>query len=326
MVATLSPDPQQRESRLCVSRIQRAAALIDPVFRDTPQFVPEALVRRFGCRLVVKVETINPIRSFKARGAQVLVSQLGGMPHLACVTAGNFGQGMAYAARARGSQLTAFAKSDANPLKIERIRGFGATIRLVDGDLDAVHNAAKAFATEQGARLIQVGREPAITEGAGTIGIELLRWKEPFDAVVVPLGDGALLGGIATCFKVLSATTRMIGVCAAGAPAMERSWRLGRVERCAPDTIADGIAVQTPFAESLTDLVKLVDDILFVSDDAIMEAMRIARRELGIVLEPAGAAGLAALIEHGAQFQGKTVATVLTGGNPSEELFQHIGN
>jgi threonine dehydratase len=311
--------------RLSISRIEQASALIDRVFRNTPQFAPEGLGRQLGCRLVVKVETLNPIRSFKARGAQTLVSQLPGQPALVCVTAGNFGQGMAYAARARGLQLTVFTGINANVRKVERMRDFGAQVRQVEGDLDAIRGAAQAFAAESGALLIADGREPAITEGAGTIGLELLQWRESFDAVVVPLGDGALLGGIAACFKVRSPTTRMIGICPVGAPAMKESWRLRRVESRHPDTIADGIGIQTPFAESLATLVQLVDDILLVDDRTLVQAMRLAYRELGIVLEPAGAAGLAALLEHGDFFPGGRIATILTGGNPTDEQLRQIG-
>lgn len=311
-------------SRLSFAGIEKAAGQIDAEFRDTPQFMAESLSSRLGCKLVVKVETINPIRSFKARGAQALVAQRADVSRFACVTAGNFGQGMAYATRARGLQLTAFARSDANTNKIARIRDFGADVRLVDGDLDQVHAAARAFATRSGALLVQDGREPAIAEGAGTMGLELLGWKEPLDAVVVPVGDGALLGGIATCFKERSPGTRMIGVCAAGAPAMERSWRSGDVQACRPDTIADGIAIQTPFAEPLAELRRLVEDFLLVDDQAIAAAMKIAHRELGLLLEPAGAAGLAVIFAHKAAFRGKTVATILTGGNLSETQFRNV--
>lgn len=309
-------------SRLSLESIEKAAGQIDSAFRNSPQFLAESLSSRLGCKLIVKVETVNPIRSFKARGAQAFVAQRTDVSHFACVTAGNFGQGMAYAARVRGVRLTAFAKSDANTNKLARIRDFGAEVQLIDGDLDEVHSAAREFAAKSGALLVQDGRGPAIAEGAGTIGLELLDWKEPLDAVIAPVGDGALLGGVATCFKKRSPGTRMIGVCSAGAPAMERSWRSGKVQACRPETIADGIAIQTPFAEPLAELRRLADDFLLVEDQTIAVAMKLAHRELGLLLEPAGATGLAGIIAHKTAFQGKTVATVLTGGNLSESQFQ----
>lgn len=309
--------------RLSIQHIVAASAAIDPVFRDTPQYEAETLREQLGCRVVVKVETLNPIRSFKARGAQFLVSQLSGSPHLVCATAGNFGQGMAYAARKRGCPITIFTGANANPMKVARMRQLGATVRAGSDDPDELHAEADAFAREHGAHLVQDGREAAIAEGAGTIAVELLRWPKCFDDIVVPLGDGALLGGMARWIKAQCPTARIIGVCATASPAMERSWR-GRQVVSAPcdATIAAGIAVGTPFAEAVEDLTGLIDEVLLVPDSTLIAAMRLAHKELGLVLEPAGAAGLAALLDHGEQFRGRLVATVLTGGNVSPANLQ----
>ncbi len=309
--------------RLSIQRIVAASEAIDPEFRDTPQYEAETLREQLGFRLVVKVETLNPIRSFKARGAQFLVSQMSGSPHLVCATAGNFGQGMAYAARKRGWPITIFVGANANPLKVQRMRDLGATVQPGSDDPDALHAEAKEFARRNGAQLVEDGREAAIAEGAGTIAVELLRWPKCFDDIVVPLGDGALLGGMARWVKAQCPKTRMIGVCAAASPAMERSWRSKRVVSAPCDgTIAAGIAVGTPFAEAVTDLTDLVDDVLLVPDSSLITAMRLAHKEFGVVLEPAGAAGLAAVLDHREQFRGRLVATVLTGGNVSPANLQ----
>ena len=304
--------------RLSLQNIVAASAAIDPAFRDTPQYEAETLHAQLGCRLVVKVETLNPIRSFKARGAQFLVSQMSGSPHLVCATAGNFGQGMAYAARRRGWPITIFVGANANPMKVDRMRQLGATVRQGSDDPDELHAEAEAFARKNGFHLVQDGREAAIAEGAGTIAVELLRWPKCFDDIVVPLGDGALLGGMARWVKAQCPTTRVIGVCATASPAMERSWRSKKVVSAPCDgTIAAGIVVGTPFEEAVTDLTGLIDDVLLVPDSSLITAMRLAHKELGVVLEPAGAAGLAALMDHREQFRGRLVATVLTGGNVS---------
>jgi threonine dehydratase len=309
--------------RLSIQHIVAASGAIDPVFRDTPQYEAETLREQLGFRVVVKVETLNPIRSFKARGAQFLLSQLSGSPHLVCATAGNFGQGMAYAARKRGWPITIFVGENANPMKVERMRQLGATVRAGSDDPDELHAQAATFAREQGAQLVEDGREAAIAEGAGTIAVELLRWPKCFDAIVVPLGDGALLGGMARWVKAQCPTTRMIGVCATASPAMERSWRSRRVVSAPCNgTIAAGIAVGTPFEEAVNDLTDLIDDVLLVPDSSLITAMRLAHQELGVVLEPAGAAGLAALLDHREQFKGRLVATVLTGGNVSPANLQ----
>ena len=302
--------------RLSVERIAQAMGVIDPVFLNSPQFRAEPLERQLDCRVVVKVETLNPIRSFKGRGAEFLLSTMSGHPRLVCATAGNFGQGMAFAARKRGIPLTIFASVSANPLKIERMQALGADVRLAGEDFKAAHSAAKEFAAKTGAELIEDGRIPAITEGAGTIGVELLRWPEAFDAMLVPLGDGALLAGVARWVKAHHPTTKMIGVCAKGAPAMERSWRARQAQELGPTkTIADGIAVQSPYPEAVDNLIHLADDILLVDEQALLSAMQLAHRELGVVLEPSGAAGLAALTTHRDLFRGQLVATILTGGN-----------
>jgi len=306
--------------RLSVERIEQAAGMIDPVFLNSPQFRAEPLEKQLGSRVVVKVETLNPIRSFKGRGAEYFAATLEGRPHLACATAGNFGQGMAFAARKRGLPLTIFASVTANPLKVERMRALGAEVRLVGENFKAAHSAAKQFAAEAGAQLIEDGRIPAISEGAGTIGLELLQWPDPFDAILVPLGDGALLGGVARWVKAHRPATQMIGICASGAPAMERSWRARQAQELdRAETIADGISVQNPYPEAVDDIIGLADDILLVEDHALVSAMQQAHQELGIVLEPSGAAGLAALVTYRERFKGQLIGTILTGGNVTAE-------
>ena len=314
---------RKESRRLSVDRIAHAAAVIDPVFLNSPQFRAESLEKQLDCRLVVKVETLNPIRSFKGRGTEYLTSSLHGHPRLVCATAGNFGQGMAYSARKRGLTLTIFASVTANPLKVERMRALGADVRLSGDDFDAAHVAAASFAAETGAQLIEDGRDAAIAEGAGTIGMEFLRWPEPFDAILVPLGDGALLAGVARWVKAHQPGTQMIGVCASGAPAMERSWRAAQVQELErANTIADGIAVRSPFREALFDLLGVVDDILLVDDDALVTAMQLAHQEIGVVLEPAGAAALAALLTNRQRFRGHVIGAILTGGNLTMEQIE----
>ncbi len=315
----------KKNHRLSVERIIEALTLIDPVFLNSPQFLAEGLSGKLGCQIVVKVETLNPIRSFKARGTEYFMKTLEGKPKLVCATAGNFGQGMAYSARTRGLAITIFTSKNANPMKIERMRHLGAEVRQEGIDVDASHEAAIAFARESGGRMVEDGVEHAISEGAGTIGPELMKWPEPFDAIVIPVGDGALLSGIALWFKTYHRATEIIGVCASGAPAMEKSWRAGKVvETKTVETIADGIAVRVPFLEAVSDMTGLADDILLVEDESLIQAMRLAHSELGIVLEPAGAAALAALLTHPKRFKDTRVAIILTGGNVAPRLLQEM--
>jgi len=306
--------------RISLERIAQAATLIDPVFLNSPQFLAESLGAQLGARLALKIETLNPIRSFKGRGADLLVSQAQSDLPLVCASAGNFGQGMAFAARKRGLALTVFAAQSANPLKIERMRALGAEVRLQGQDFDAAKLAARAFAVEAGARFVEDSRDVETAEGAGTIAIERVARPEPLDALLVPLGNGALLAGVARWVRAHQPSTQIIGVSASGAPAMERSWRSGRIERFEQiSTIADGIGVRVPVPEALADLADLIDDIVLVEDETMLAAMRLAHQELGLVLEPSGAVGLAALLADRARFRGRLVSTILCGGNLTPE-------
>ncbi|BCS35960.1 threonine dehydratase [Luteitalea sp. TBR-22] len=302
--------------RLSLERIAAASSVIDPVFLDSPQFRAESLEAVFGCRLVVKVETLNPIRSFKGRGASLYGSTLRAGDTVITASAGNFGQAVAYACRSRGASAIIFASVNANPLKVDRMRAFGADVRLHGEDFDEAKVEAKRYAAAHGLPMLEDGLEPATAEGAGTIAIELLRWPDPFDDLLVPLGNGALLTGVGRWTKAHALATQVIGVAAAGAPAMVESWRSGRIvtyERI--DTIADGIGVRVPVPEAVADMQGTVDDAILVTDTSILAAMRLAHEHLGLVIEPSGAAGLAAIVENPARFRGRCVATILCGGN-----------
>jgi threonine dehydratase len=301
--------------------MEEAARAIDPVFLNSPQFESEALGDALEMRVLLKVETINPIRCFKGRGTDFLLATLPDHPpRLVTASAGNFGQGLAYAARRRGIELVVFAAETANALKVERMRRLGAEVRLSGCDFDAAKDHARAFAREIGACFIEDGREPAIAEGAGTIAVELCRTREPIDVALVPLGNGALLAGIGRWMKARSPATRVIGVCAAGAPAMALSLRDSNVQSTeSMATIADGIGVRVPVPEALGDLDSVVDEVLLVEDQAMIEAMRLLFRDHGLVIEPAGVAGLAAAMAFRDRFRGARIATPLCGGNLTAE-------
>jgi threonine dehydratase len=311
--------------RLKLERIEEAARVIDPVFLNSPQFESETLSSALGCDVVVKLETLNPIRSFKGRGPSYFVQQLEPETHIVCASAGNFGQGLAYAVRSRGNiQLTVYASVNANPLKVERMRALGANIVLEGEDFDAAKLAAKRFAASSGAMMVEDGLIESISEGAGTIGLELAQYPKPIDDILIPLGNGAMLGGIARWFKHARPETRVIAVQAAGAPAMLESWRAGRViEHDRIDTIADGIGVRVPILEAVQDMNGLVDDGLTVSEERILEAIKLLHQHLGVVVEPSGAAGIAAILEHRERFAGSRVATIICGGNLTLEQMQN---
>ena len=304
------------------ARIAAAARAIDPVFLHSPQVRFPTLSEALGAELTLKIETLNPIRSFKGRGTSWFVQQLSSGQPIVSASAGNFGQGLAYAGAGRGIPVTIFATENANPLKLERMRRLGAEVILAGPDFDAAKEEARRHACRHGLAFVEDGREPAIAEGAGTMAVELLP-AGAFDAILVPVGNGALILGIASWVKARAPDTRVVGVCATGAPAMERSWRNGRIEStAAASTIADGIAVRVPVPEAVAGMAGLVDEMLLVSDAQILEAMHLLASNTGLLAEPAGAAGLAALLAHGARYRGARLATPLCGGNVTQEQFK----
>ncbi len=306
-------------AELSAQTIEHAARIIDSVFLNTPQFELNPLNNLLGTRLVLKVETLNPIRCFKGRGADYFVKQNSESSLFVCASAGNFGQGMAYACRKQSIPLTVFAAETANPLKLERMKQLGAEIRLAGTDFDAAKEAAKVYAADTGQTFLEDGRETEIAIGAGTIGLELSQYPATLDILLIPVGNGALINGIAAWFKANHPTVQVIGVVTEGAPAMDLSWRQGQmIATKRVNTIADGIAVRNPVPEALRHMATTVDDIVRVSDDAILAAMRLVHRLVGIVVEPAGAVGVAAAMAHRDRFVGQLVATPLCGSNLTE--------
>lgn len=312
------------DHRIGLEAIRRAAAIIDPVFLRSPQYRCGALEDRLGCRLTLKLETTNPVRTFKGRGASLLVRSLGAAEDdapLVSASAGNWGQALAHACGAAGRRLVLFAAETANPVKVARMRALGAEVRLTGVDFDAAKAAAEAHAVRSGGRFVADGRDVEASVGAGTIGMELLEAAGRFDVVLIPLGNGALATGVGRWIKAAAPSTRVIAVSAAGADSMRQSWLEGRpIVRPAVDTIADGLAVRVPEPAALVDMRGTVDDVIEVDDAAMRDAMRLLFGAAGLVAEPAGAAGIAAVLAARDRFAGLSVAAIVTGSNIAPDL------
>jgi len=304
---------------LTADAVHAARRMIAPAFLDTPCVVDERLSRAVGRDLVVKVETLTPIGSFKARGASVLVEELDPGRTWVCETAGNFGQGLAFLARERGIPLEVFVSPQVPPVKVERMRQLGAVVHVQAG----AGRSAEGFAAASDDRQLVVdGLSPAMAAGAGTIGLELER-AAPLDAVVVQVGDGALASGVACAVKSLAPATRVVGVCAEGAPAMAASFAARRALRVeGTGTIATAIAITDPVAASLARLLAYVDEIVTVDEDSLRQAMQLVADSLGVLVEPAGAAGVAALLQHRERIAGERVAVLLTGSGAGHPLWE----
>jgi threonine dehydratase len=315
-------DKNHPAHRLSLEQIAHSASVIPAEFLNSPQYNCEPLSQALGCQLTIKLDFANPIRSFKGRGASFFVSEMqrrGDKCAIVCASAGNWGQAMAYACRSFGLPIIIYAAVNANPLKVARMKALGADVRQEGNDFDAAKDAAKAYAKRTNGWMVEDGFEPAISEGHGTLAIELLSRGDAFDAIAIPLGNGAMLNGMARWIKAASPATRVLGICATGADAMEKSWRSKTiVTPDTADTIADGIAVRVPIPEAVSDMQGLVDDVLLVSDAHIIEAMRLVYQYAGLLLEPAGAVGVAAIVAHRGLFASKKLATVLCGSNITE--------
>ncbi|WP_019813228.1 threonine ammonia-lyase [Saccharomonospora saliphila] len=302
---------------LDLARIAQASALIDPVFVRTPQFVDEQLCAALGRRVLVKIETLNPIRSFKGRGMDLLAREFAPGTRLVCSSMGNFGQAVGYAAARHGLSAEVFVPAGLSPVKLTRMTSLGVRVHEV-GDGHAADAARDHAAADDDSVLVVDGLHPRIAEGAGTLGVELLT-AGTIDTVVLPVGDGALITGVARWIKEHSPHTRVVGVCATGAASMVDSWRAGRVVPSeAADTIAEGVAVRSPIPESVDRMRSLVDDMVVVDDADLLAAMRTAVETLGVLPEPAGAAGLAAIATH--DLPGDVLATAVTGANTPAAL------
>ncbi len=319
------PDAPVVAPELMPEAIRAAAGAIDRAFTGSPQFVHDGLSARLGVPVIVKVETVNPIRSFKGRGTWVAVHGLAGEgrigPDRAVVvaSAGNFGQGVAYAARAVDAPAVVFTSRNANRGKVARMRALGATVIESGEDFDDARVASEAYAAEHGAELLVDGDDTRISTGAATLALELTDAIEagalPALAVAsVPVGNGALINGVGSWFRHASPSTRIVGVQAEGADAMTRSFAAGRpIDTDAAATYADGIASRIAVPRAVELMAGRVDAMLTVSETALHEGQAELTDSLGITVEGAAAASWAGLLAGAAQ-DGPALV-IITGSN-----------
>ncbi|WP_345471710.1 threonine ammonia-lyase [Actinoallomurus oryzae] len=317
-----------QQTRLDTARIRAARRMIDPVFLDTPLYRCEALEPGLGCAVSIKLETANPVRSFKARGTELVASLLpdDGPRAVVCASAGNLGQALAWSGRGRGLDVTVVASRHATVAKLDRIRALGARLELVDGDHELARERAAAIARHDGIRLVEDSLDIETCEGAATIGLELVEdladTVPPFDAVLIALGGGAMATGVGHVVKALAPGVEVICVQPLGAPAMTRSWRTRRVVTTdSADTIADGVAGRCPIPAVLDDLLLVADDAVLVQESSIIAGMRMLLDHAGLVVEPSAALGVAAILEDPDRFAGRHVVTIVCGSNVDVDAY-----
>lgn len=300
--------------------ILAAAARLAPYAPPTPLVQSLLLSRDLGCELFVKNETVSPIASFKWRGAlnDVLRDPRG----VVTSSTGNHGQGVAWAAKTTGVPAHIFLPHGANPTKRAKIALLGATIHDTGNDIDEAKFTAMQFAKDEGLRFIDDGDSEGMIEGAGTVGLEIANALDAIDVIYVPMGSGTLASGVALGVKSRYPRTRIVAVQSKGSPAMVESFHARRAIERPIDTIADGLVCRVPAQLALDLLVANVDDAITLDDDALLAATRQMILSAQLLVEPSGAAGLAAAMRD--EIRGKRVVVIATGANITAELFGRL--
>ncbi len=311
--------------------LPKLAALREAQHLLAKYFPPTPLVRvasmSDGAEVFLKIETALPTTSFKPRGAIYALTknlQRRKLEEIVAASTGNHGAAVAFAARTLGVSATIFLPENPNPVKRKKIEDLGARIRCHgSSDLVGATRQAREYSQRPGVYFLNDATDPDLPAGAGTIGLEIVEQLPDVSAVFVAMGDTALIRGIGAAVKQLSPTTRIIGVQAEQAPSYVLSWRAGKpipTDTC--DTIADGLATRTPEAENVAAIREVVDDVVLVSEEQMIEAVRRLHRDEKVVAEPSGAAATAGFLAH--PVAGR-VALVVSGGNISDELCQRAG-
>ena len=300
------------------SGIERARAALRVHLPETPLVRSELLSRALAADVWLKNETVSPIASFKLRGALTALLRAkdgGGAAEAVTSSTGNHGQGVASAARALGVRAHIFLPRGANPVKRRMIAALGATIHEVGADLDEAKADAERFAQSRGALFVDDGESLDVMEGAGTVGLEIADRLADVDALYVPMGSGTLATGCAVGLKGLQPQARVVAVQSSGSPAMVESFHVRQAVERAIDTIADGLVCRVPAHLALEGLWTWVDDAVTVSDRALLQALRAMVEHAHVLVEPAGAAALAAAWAGRADLRDRRVVLVLTGAN-----------
>lgn len=297
-----------------------SAEQIDDAYRvfrrtesPTPLVESKALSRRFGRLVYLKLESLSPIRSFKHRGAIAAVHALASR-HSRVVTAstGNHGQGVAYAAARVGIDSTVLVPTNALADKVEAIRSLGADIRVAGANLTEAQHAAEALAAEEGAAYLEDGEDPLLMAGAAGVMLEILDQLPSEGTVVVPVGGGNLIAGSLLAAE-RSGSTTVVGVQSAAAPAVTESWRAGHYVERPCNTFAGGLATERPGHMSLDVILRHLTTMGLVTEDDLFDAVALAFRHAGILLEGAAAAPLALLERHGHEIETDPVVLVASG-------------
>lgn len=302
---------------LSLDMVFNAQMVLKKIIRET------SLVQAYGiapqCHLYLKPENLQITGSFKVRGAGYKIATLSDEEKqrgvIAC-SAGNHAQGVALAASKNGIKSLICLPDTAPISKIEATKGYGAEVCLVAGCYDDAYNRALELKEEKGYTFVHPFDDEGVIAGQGTIGLEILHDLDDIDAVIVPVGGGGLISGIAYTIKSVRPSVKVYGVQTTGAPSMYNSIRDGKIQ-CLPSvhTIADGIAVKQPGVNTFRYVSEYVDDLALVTEDEVSSAILALIEKQKMIAEGAGAAAVAAVMFDKFPIKGKNVVSVVSGGN-----------
>jgi threo-3-hydroxy-L-aspartate ammonia-lyase len=306
--------------------IQAAARRLREVAHRTPLITSRTLDEMLGARVVLKAEGFQRMGAFKFRGAYNAISQLTGEERRRGVvtsSSGNHAQAVALSASLLGASATILMPTDAPASKRAATEGYGATVIEFDRYRDDRDSLLAELAGELGASIVHPYDDPRVIAGAGTCALELAEDAGSLGTVVVPVGGGGLLSGSAISLRSVSPSTRILGVEPEASPDMQRSVQAGeRVRLPISPSIADGQLLETPGEITFGVISSLVDEIVTVSDDEIIDAMRLLFERAKLVVEPSGASAFAAVLAG--RVQDESIGVVLSGANVSAERFAEL--
>lgn len=306
--------------------LRDARRVLSPVINLTPMIPAKGFVP--DCRFYLKADCLQKTGAFKLRGAYYKLSTLTAeekaLGVIAC-SAGNHAQGVAFAARDMGIPATICIPAGAPLSKIEATRSYGANVVLVPGVYDDAHAEAVRLRDEQGLTFIHPFDDERVMAGQGTIGLEIAEQLPDVDVVLVPIGGGGLIAGVASALRQLRPACRIIGVQAAGAASMADSLRAGHILTL-PEvhTVADGIQVKTPGEKTFAICREAVDEVVTVGEAEIASAILTVLERQKLMVEGAGAVGVAAAMYGDLDLRGKTVCALLSGGNLDVTMLERI--
>ena len=316
---------------LTLDKVYHANYVLNDVVRRTDIIYSSTLSQASGCEIYLKTENLQVTGSFKVRGAYYKISQLSEEEKshgvVAC-SAGNHAQGVALASKKFGIKSVICMPDGAPISKVEATKSYGAEVELVPGVYDDAHNFAEQLRKEKGYTFIHPFDDEDVIAGQATIGLEIIEQLEDVDAIVVPVGGGGLISGVAFAVKSLNPRIKVYGVQSAGAPSMIQSLKDGRVEMLpSVSTIADGIAVKEPGEHTFEVCKKYVDGIVSVTDDQVCAAILALIERQKMIAEGAGAVSLAAVMFGKIpDVTGKKVVCLISGGNIDVTILSRVIN